>query len=814
MNIKNSKRLLASLLAVTMAVGSLASCGNKASTESSGTSTETSSSASTGSDTPLVVAYDPFSEKFSPFFATTAYDVDVATLCSVPLLGTDRTGAVVEKGIEGETRAYNGTDYTYTGIADVEIEQGEENTVYTFTIRDDIKFSDGEPLTIDDVIFSYYVYFDPSYYGSTTVGALPIVGLQNYKTQTSDEVYTKYSEIFDAVYAAGEGNTVADVDQAVADQMWQILNDTWKADIQGIVDSVYAGYASSAADVLGDVASNLDSEEGLQVAFGMAMWGFGNVAEGVLTGPYTGTTWDLNAGTYPTVDDYLNEVKAAYVTADAYDAAGESANGTVVVDTAKAAFICEVGSQDEAMGDAGVPNVSGLKKLSDTQFSITTEGFDATAIYQLGITVAPLHYYGDESLYDYDNNKFGFEYGDMSLIESKTTKPLGAGPYVFDRYENKVVYLTANPNYYKGEPKIKSLQLKETAESDKIAAVGTGTADISNPSGSVAAFAEISGYNDNKELTGNVLTTNTVDNLGYGYIGLNAKNMSVGEDIASEESKALRKAFATIFSAYRDIVINSYYGEVASVINYPISNTSWAAPQKTDEGYQVAYSTDAEGNQLYTAEMTDDDKFAAALEGTISWFKAAGYTFDEASGKFTAAPAGAKLEYEVIIPANGEGDHPCFAILTYAKEALASIGITLTINDPADPNELWNAVDADEQEMWVAAWGATPDPDMYQVYHSNNVKGAGGTNSNNYHITDSELDELIMEGRQSADQTFRKAVYKSALDIILDWGVEVPVYQRQNCVLFSSERINLDTLTPDITTYWGWMNDIELLEMK
>ena len=297
MNIKNSKRLLASLLAVTVAVGSLASCGNKTGTESSGTSTETSSSASTGTDTPLVVAYDPFSEKFSPFFATTAYDVDVATLCSVALLGNDRTGAVVEKGIEGETRPYNGTDYTYTGIADVEIEQGEENTVYTFTIRDDIKFSDGEPLTIDDVIFSYYVYFDPSYYGSTTVGALPIVGLQNYKTQTSDEVYTKYSEIFDAVYAAGEGNTVADVDQAVADQMWQILNDTWKADIQGIVDSVYAGYASSAADVLGDVASNLDSEEGLQVAFGMAMWGFGNVADGVLTGPNTNTTWELTAGT-------------------------------------------------------------------------------------------------------------------------------------------------------------------------------------------------------------------------------------------------------------------------------------------------------------------------------------------------------------------------------------------------------------------------------------------------------------------------------------------------------------------------------------
>ena len=30
----------------------------------------------------------------------------------------------------------------------------------------------------------------------------------------------------------------------------------------------------------------------------------------------------------------------------------------------------------------------------------------------------------------------------------------------------------------------------------------------------------------------------------------------------------------------------------------------------------------------------------------------------------------------------------------------------------------------------------------------------------------------------------------------------------------SEERINLDTLTPDITTYWDWMNDIEKLEMK
>ena len=82
-----------------------------------------------------------------------------------------------------------------------------------------------------------------------------------------------------------------------------------------------------------------------------------------------------------------------------------------------------------------------------------------------------------------------------------------------------------------------------------------------------------------------------VDNLGYGYIGLNADNIIVGTDPDSAESKALRKAIATVLAVYRDAAYDSYYGEAASVINYPISNTSWAAPQATDEGYKVAFST-------------------------------------------------------------------------------------------------------------------------------------------------------------------------------------------------------------------------------
>lgn len=114
--------------------------------------------------------------------------------------------------------------------------------------------------------------------------------------------------------------------------------------------------------------------------------------------------------------------------------------------------------------------------------------------------------------------------------------------------------------------------------------------------------------------------------------------------------------------------------------------------------------------------------------------------------------------------------------------------------------------------MWVAAWQATIDPDMYQVYHSNNVVGKGGTDSNGYAIADPELDAKIMDARTSDDQSYRKSVYKDCLNIILDWGVELPVYQRKNFVVFSTSRVNVDTLPKDITTYYGWMREIENLE--
>jgi peptide/nickel transport system substrate-binding protein len=558
---------------------------------------------------------------------------------------------------------------------------------------------------------------------------------------------------------------------------------------------------------------------------GMVLWGFGDVVCAEEVGEdeecpeeagykfiaASGDEYDM-VEQFPTAEDYNREITLAYegdlATAWEVEAA---TNNTDILNIVETEFIKEWGPKDKETGGEGVPNIAGIKKTSDYSIEVVINGFEAPAVYSiLGISITPMHYYGDKELYDYENNKFGFPFGDLSKQQSLTGKPMGAGPYKFVEYDNRIVRFEANEYYYKGCPKIREIQFKETDSRDVASALNTGDADAGELSFNMERFKEVMSYNSNGETTGDVITLIKVDNLGYGYIGINADTVNVAGDPGSDASKNLRKAFATILAIRRDVAIASYYGEFASVINYPISNTSWAAPQPTDDDYQLAFSVDVEGNPIYTADMAPEDKYEAARQAALGYLEAAGYTIE--GGKAVAAPAGAKMAYELIVPGDGTGDHPAFAIITDAKADLEKIGIELIINDPADSNILWNALDSGLQEMWTAAWGSTIDPDMYQVYHSNNVIGEGGTDSNHYHIRDSQLDQYIMDARMSDDQDYRKAVYKQALDVVIDWAVEIPTYQRQNATIFSTKRIVLSTLTPDITTFWGWMNDIELLE--
>ena len=752
---KNFALLLSTAMCLSMTAGAYAE-------EAAETASETAAEATAEAGEKTLVASDNHYEgKFSPFFVQSAEDQHIVDLTQIGLVNTDRVGALVEKGIEGETRSYNGTDYTYNGPADMEVTENEDGTVYyDFTLRDDLVFSDGTPIDIDDVIFSMYVLSDPTYDGSSTLYSQPILGMEEYRSGMST--------LSVLLAAAGEDNT--DYTYWTEDQQkafWDAVNDGGVKFAQEIVDYMVANGGVEEGDVVSAAAG----------------WGF-ELPEGADAKAFFLAIGDQYGWNFSSMEaETAGTALADLIPEDVYN------YSTVGVKT----------------GDSA-DHIEGIQKTGDYSMRVVTTEVAANMIYQLSFAIAPLSYYGDASLYDYDNNKFGFEKGDLSKVRSVTTAPMGAGPYTFKEFSNGIVYLDSNPSYFKGEPKIKHLNFLETQEDDKVVGVESGTIDIADPSYSTEVRNQITEYNGGSEdFDGDVITLRLYDFLGYGYIAMSADNIKVGSDPASEQSKDLRKAIATILAVYRDEGIDSYYGDSASVINYPISNTSWAAPQVTDDGYQIAYSTDVNGNPIYTDGMSTEEKYEAAAQAALGFFEAAGYTVED--GKLTAAPEGAKLGYQVNIGAGGSGDHPSFLLLKNAADAFAKIGFTLTVNDIAVASELYQTYQSGVAEMWVAAWNATPDPDMYQLYHS---KGA----TNYYKINDSELDEMIVAARQSVDQTYRKSLYKAAMDIIMDWGVEVPVYQRSECYIFSSERINISTLTPDMTPYWSWMSEVEKLELN
>ena len=757
---KNTKQVIALASAAALSVSVLAGCGGAASSAvtSEAASTATAeASTSTGSDGTLVLSDTGFEGKFNPFFAASSADQHVIDLTFGALLGADRKGEMILNGIEGETREYNGTDYTYRGPADCVVTENADGTVdYDITMRDDITFSDGTPMTIDDVIFSLYVYLDPTYDGSATIYSTPIVGLEEYRNSMST--------LSKLIAEAGEDNTdYTNFTEEQQKAFWDAVNDGGVKFAQEIVDYMMANGAT-------DVTS------------AAAGWGFqlddGATAKDFFLAIGENYDWSFSAMEAESAGSALSDL----IPADVY------AYATTGV----------------SVGDA-VNNVAGIVKTGDYSMTLTTSELSTTMIYQLQMPVAPLSYYGDPSLYDYDNNSFGFVKGDLSGVRAKTGAPKGSGMYTFNKYSDGVVYLDANPTYFDGAPKIAHVNMKETQEADKVTGVQAGTIDIADPSYSLEVADQIADINGVEGNDGPVITTRLKDFRGYGYIALSAKNVNVGGDPSSEASKDLRKAIMTVIAAYRDEGIDSYYGDTASVINYPVSNTSWAAPSVTDDGYKIAYSTDVDGNDIYTSDMKSEDKYAAALQAALGYFEAAGYTVE--NGQVTAAPAGAKMEYQINIGADGNGDHPSFQTLTNAAAALKTIGFTLTVNDMANASDLYASYQSGAAEGWVAAWQSTNDPDMYQLDHRK-------VSTNSYNIDDPDLDELIVAARQTTDQEARKAMYKEAMEIILDWGVELPVYQRSEATIFSTERVNIDTIAKDMTPYWTYMSELNTMELN
>lgn len=680
-------------------------------------------------DIPIVIASTKFSKKFNPFVASSEADKQAVELTQIPLVINDRAGRLIYKGIDGELRQYGDENYTYYGASDLLIHYDEDldTTTYRITLRDDLTFSDGEKLTIDDVIFSMYVFCDNDYTGDVTLKNMPIQGLLNYQANSTN------------------------AEKLAAKKVARFIKKNPKK---------------------------------------LKQWIQKNITKKEITGKEA---------------DSLIERQARILL-----------------------------SQGKGKK---VKNISGIQRITDYEMTITTTGYSKEMSKALQIPICALHYYGDTSKYNVEKNQFGFKRGDISAICANKTAPMGAGAYRFVKFEDGIVYFTSNELYFLGCPKTAFLQLKDMTDTleetratlqEKIAQAGQqeGTEETTsapkeediNPLAEVMELKEgvidvissgfrseelqwISSVNSNGELSGTTVQTQLVCDGSYYYIGMNGQNVSVGKSAGSDASKYLRRALAAIFSVSRGY-LEDRDSDTVQIVNYPVAAESWVSPSRSDENYSVAYAKDASGKEIFEGEEESEAKTALAIQISLEYLKKAGYRIED--GKAVAAPTGASLEYNVWI-ADGQ-ENPLYVVIEQAAAAFEKMGITLKIQSVDGEDALQKKMQKNTQQIWVGRRNIE-DMDMQARYST--VKG-----TNPFGVSDKKLNRLTKKLNQLLSSGDRKAVYQKCFDQILDWAVEVPVCEYRNLYLFSSKRIDTETIPKDITPYYSWLNEIQKVEMK
>lgn len=110
----------------------------------------------------LIIGIPSPSEVFNPVFAVSANDVDINDSMWAPLLEIDGNGDVAD------------------GIAYMP-EILEDLNTYVFTLKENLKWQDGTPLTSKDIEFTFKVLMDKSYTGTFERDNFDVFGWENYR---------------------------------------------------------------------------------------------------------------------------------------------------------------------------------------------------------------------------------------------------------------------------------------------------------------------------------------------------------------------------------------------------------------------------------------------------------------------------------------------------------------------------------------------------------------------------------------------------------------------------------------------------------
>ena len=821
---------------------------------------------------PLVFATLEVDKVFNPFFSTSATDSSVVGMTQIGMLSNDKDG----KYTYGDNEAAVTKDLAIIteGTPDV-----DQTTTYYFVLKNNVRFSNGSYMTIKDVLFNLYVYLDPAYTGSSTIYSTDIVGLKAYRTQTENEKEQDAFMLQFQTEATARIDALVDASSDIFSEHYALDSDEFKEKLQEYSQygSAYAHLVEDYEKALelfreelnNDWSNSLNSYD--QITFSDKN---GTVYKNLLTTDVEAflynegyIVWNrdegklyYNADTQANVLGWSKERAIEFV----YNANIPDDIGTVIQYWATATslnnYLTNLAMENYFQtADILFPNISGIQFANRTEpvvvngvtynvptytsegqaegnevLSITIHGVDPKAIWNFAFSVAPMYYYSDQAhidAFDYVSN-FGVERGSQTFMEtvvknpSRLGVPVGAGPYAAskssgglenitagDFYDKGVIYFERNPYYIMGSALIKKVRYQVVSSTQMLNALYNKEIDFAEPNANPETIAELDGKKDSG------IGNKSIQTAGYGYIGINAGKVP---------DMAVRQAIMHSINTQECV---DYYETTAEAIYRPMSKSSWAYPSKATAYYPYIGGKIPEDlsvvNPAYREYVLSLGKKAGETftkeeqqEFITSLVEGAGYTLD-ANGVYVKSNHTLKYTFTI---AGEETDHPAWQAMWHAGEFLNEVGFQ--INVTTDANAL-KKLSTGDLTVWAAAWGSTIDPDMYQVYHiESNASSTlnwgykqiklnvGGKYDAEKALVE-ELSELIDEARKTTDENIRKNLYSQALDIVMQLAIELPTYQRDDLFAFNTDKIDVNSLTPEdqLSPYSGLTNDLHLVSL-
>lgn len=454
---------------------------------------------------------------------------------------------------------------------------------------------------------------------------------------------------------------------------------------------------------------------------------------------------------------------------------------------------------------------------------------DPKAVYNFSITPMPMHIYSNqEQVEAWDGlQNFGVKMGNIKFMTDmrKITIPVGAGAYQAsnidgtvtgsglkfeDFYTGTSVYFVRNEYFYTlfsgwdSATQSEIFKKRDMSKPDEFAYVTcseedaksnnakikryhyyvinsmrmwstlqAGSVHYASPSAKKDTINDLN-QSENRKKFGYV----RVDNLGYGYIGINAGQPGL-------ENVHVRRAIA--HSIDLQLFLNYYPGGLAEIIYRSMSAVSWAYPEGLTEAYYPYDSTSTRSKIREELELAVADGYLTNVNNAY-YYK------------------GKPLKLTFTISGDTQ-DHPAYQVLYNAAEILNNtFGTDITVK--TDISALRKLATGSLQ-VWAAAWSSTVDPDMYQVYHKGSVATsvwnwgyreiwADTTTAQNMYSFEREvidrLSERIENARTMLEQDARAAIYELALEDVMELCVEIPTYQRKNLFAFNKNIIDENSL--------------------